>query len=330
MKNTKKTISKKTKKGKTTKEKTSIKKPTPVKSKQIIYKIYQQPQIEIDREELNSEVKIIEYFDDRYYKFPEEKENPVKVSVTTVLGLLIPPFIPRWRGDIGNEMADYRSEEAKNKGSIIHEGARKIASGGGVIYNSFERPYSNDELKKMVEQFKGNCIITGNQEVALHCLRIKKFLDIVHPRILFTEQIVRGDLDAGTLDLAVHISEGIYDVNGKEKLYIPSDGVYIIDYKSGREIDDNAYLQISRYAILFEQNTGLQVMGAMIIHTNSSNKTGIEGLKPHLLNKGQIINNNYDYLKVRDLWFRRNSINPKAYELQSIVMLNELKKEEVG
>ncbi len=44
----------------------------------------------------------------RYY----DVNGRLCVSVTTALSVLRKPFLERWRGDIGNDAADYIMEEA--------------------------------------------------------------------------------------------------------------------------------------------------------------------------------------------------------------------------
>ena len=79
-------------------------------------------------------VKVIEYFDQRFYKMSFLDPLDYFPSVTTKLGIIDKPFLARWRGDIGNREADYRVRDAQEKGSNIHNGWFVMTQGGAVVY----------------------------------------------------------------------------------------------------------------------------------------------------------------------------------------------------
>lgn len=60
----------------------------------------------------------------RYY----DVDGKLCVSVTTALSIIRRPFLERWRGDIGNEAADYIMEEAGGLGTEVHDIAAAINS----------------------------------------------------------------------------------------------------------------------------------------------------------------------------------------------------------
>lgn len=58
-----------------------------------------------------------------------EVDGKLYPSVTTVLSVIRKPFLERWRGDIGNEAADYIMHEAGDLGSEVHDIAEAINRG---------------------------------------------------------------------------------------------------------------------------------------------------------------------------------------------------------
>jgi hypothetical protein len=92
---------------------------------------------------MNEEITQIEYFDDRFYKvnLPEEElkefcklhgehENPIYFpSTTTILGILISPFLLEWYGNLGTERAKFKSRKAADMGSKIHDAVHRLLSG---------------------------------------------------------------------------------------------------------------------------------------------------------------------------------------------------------
>ena len=60
-----------------------------------------------------------------------EIDGKLYPSVTTILSIIRKPYLERWRGEIGNEDADFIMEEAGGLGSEVHRIADNIAQGRG-------------------------------------------------------------------------------------------------------------------------------------------------------------------------------------------------------
>ena len=90
-------------------------------------------------------------------------------------------------------------------------------------------------------------------------------------------------------------------------------GFYVVDLKSGKNIDDDHYLQVSAYAKALKIK-GL--MGALIIHTNASTKSGIEGLQTYYRTNLELKNDFKNFLNAHELWKRKfASMKPKQIEV---------------
>jgi len=281
----------------------------------------------------------IEYFDERYYKiaFPiTEKDNqkgvlkltenyPEKLrritfsevilfipSVTTILGFYIDPFVPKWRGDVGNVYADYIANIAMELGSRIHYIINLVINGYHCIYNNPKNPQLNAEsIQQYKTEVHDKLIIIESQEVALQIARFERICDAFNPEILASEQSVFNlkEMYAGTLDQIWKIA----DINlelGRNKYNYPA-GTYVVDIKTGKNIDEWQYFaQLAAYA-----ETQEDITGAIILHLNANIRTGIEGVKLYMKTKDEL-KCYYDYfLRTRDNYLSKNNPQPVNYEI---------------
>jgi hypothetical protein len=67
------------------------------------------------------EIKRIQSGSDRYYCTYKESEPKFYLSVTSFTSKCLPnPYLSKWRGDLGNELADFKSELAAHYGTFMH------------------------------------------------------------------------------------------------------------------------------------------------------------------------------------------------------------------
>lgn len=291
-------------------------------------------------------IKLIEWFDDHWYKIKHKGEDDVErkgyaPSVTTKLNIISKPFLAKWRGDIGNREADLRMSAAADRGTRIHHAWYVLTTGGEVIYNPWNRPeFTPQEIEALNDKNEGNLAVIQYQDEMYDVWKLKKWVDVVNPEFIASELSVyrlkfQADIvdenpvvttdwlasDAGTLDNLVRIKGGKYDINGKKPLEIP-EGVYVVDLKTGKSLDDGYNMQLAVYADCVEFLDIEKVSGALILHTGSNLKSGIEGLSTVLRNRDQIDNDLIDYESANKLWQRNNSKSkPKVFEFPAQIKL---------
>jgi len=268
-------------------------------------------------------IKMTSWFDDRFYRI-ENEAGEVKYfpSVTSVLSATPKPFLYRWRGDVGNELADKRMMEAGDRGTRIHHACYAISNKGCVIFNPWQSPnYTKAEIDALQsEYFDRPFVILPNQEEMYQVTKFDAWLKTVKPEIITSEAIVYSLQHeiAGTLDYLFKIQEGDYLVAGKQPLHLEA-GLYIADLKTSKQLDDDHYMQIAAYAKL-AQETGFEIKGAMLIHTTADTKFGIEGLTTKLSLPEQIETDWQDFLSVKQVFKRKFANNkPTIFEFPAIL-----------
>ena len=276
-------------------------------------------------------VKTIEWFDDRFYKvhFPDGSFDYYP-SVTTILEVVNKPFLSHWRGEVGNDIADQKMNDAARKGSAIHHAASVLARGGRVdwINSEFTEDQEREKLLATMKYFHGEkfFVMRCAQEVWLQVVRFVQWWDAVQPKLLLNEQnLFSTDLKlAGTLDFLVEVKSGDYMINGSKKITL-TDGIYICDLKTGKQIDDNYYMQISAYTALLPLEYQQKITGGMIIHTNAATRSGIEGVATHLRSANQLAEDFKAFQSVHSLWRRKNEVEkPRIIELPTSLTLTKL------
>ncbi|HYF34340.1 MAG TPA: hypothetical protein VD994_03530 [Prosthecobacter sp.] len=273
------------------------------------------------------QITLVEWFDEHWYKI--ERENGAAdyfPSVTTKLGIVAKPFLATWRGDIGNREANLRLFEAQERGTRIHHAWYTLTTDGAVIYQNWKRPiYTDQQLDDLKLQYNGNVAIMAYQDEMLDVWKLSKFLEVVKPKVIASELTVYSDRyqEAGTVDNVLEIAEGDYQVNGKSPLHLPG-GIYIADLKTGNVFDENAYMQTASYANMFTEMRGVPVVGTLGIHTNSKNRTGIEGLGVYYRNQAEMHEDFQDFRHVSDMWSRKNKqAKPRLFEFPALLTLRK-------
>lgn len=273
------------------------------------------------------EIKLVEWFDDHFYKVTTESDETIYIpSVTTKLGIIAKPFLARWRGDIGNREADYRLFEAQERGVRIHHGWYTLTTGGAVIYQPpRSQNYKPGEIEAIQNEYLGNVAVFQYQDEYYDVYKLSQWLELVKPNILASELNVYSliELDAGTVDNVMEITEGEYLINGSKPLKLPG-GRYVVDLKTGNQVDDNAFMQTAAYAKCLESMAMGDVVGTLIIHTGAKTKSAIEGLATLYRNKDQMEQDYQDYRLAAALWERKNADRkPKVFEFPAILTMRK-------
>ena len=189
----------------------------------------------MNKTELYQPVIIKKEIDDEHFYYVDGKFSP---AVTKILGETLPmPYALRqWIGEVGNDKAEQRLQQAGDRGTHLHDACERLLKGEEInLLNDF--PKAAD--KKCLVAFSNWCaeyqpIIKGTE---------------------FTVASRSGY--AGTLDILCEIEKELY----------------IVDIKTSRSIYDSHKLQIAAYQNAYFEMSGLQTKPA-ILHLNPLTKKG--------------------------------------------------------
>lgn len=278
-------------------------------------------------------VTLVEAHDDRWYKIVVEETVYYLPSVTTKLGILDKPFLARWRGDIGNREADMRVYEASERGKRIHWAFSIALQGGAVVYDPWQAPvYREEDIAAIKAQHGGRVAILRTQDEMFQIHKLQMQFNILKPKVLAVETPVYDldNKDAGTIDHVYEILGGKYLVAGKTPLSL-SGGIYVGDLKTGKAVDETAFMQVAAYSQMWEKIHDVKVAGALITHTNSQLKSGIPGLNTILIKREELVEAYYPtYRKAAALWEDQHKEDrPALYEFPSIIKLGGLQNERI-
>lgn len=297
----------------------------------------------------NSGIKItgrFEYFDDRFYTVVVKntihdawlKNIPDKCidrdygngeykiwlpSVTTILGVVRNRQLEKWRGDVGNSLADDISTAGKVRGSIIHNAIDLASRGTDIIYrNPMLEIITDEQIKKHKKKTHKPVFIVESQEVMVQVARYAMLLDILQPEVRETEQSVISlqHCFGGTIDQVWYLKGGSYKINSDRTETKIEEGLYLVDFKSGKHYDELAtYTQLGTYA---KSMTYLgKIKGCIGIHLNNSNKSGLLGVKVYVL-PGYRMEKYFDrFIWLRNEYLMNHVETPKDYEVPLLIQL---------
>ena len=278
-----------------------------------------------------TEVKLISWYDDRFYKIRYVNDQKVDVedyfpSVTTKLGALDKPFLKQWYGEVGIEYARSQMNQAADRGSRIHWAWNTFLTGGAVLYDPPKTPlYTPEEKSELYKRFENKVFVLSNQDEMYDFLKLKAFFDTVKPDKYSSEQVVYNiaHREAGTTDNVWTIALGKYVINGKEPIELPF-GQYVVDVKTGKQINDEHFMQVACYVKCCEAMGMGEFSGAIIAHTSAQIKSGIEGFKAYYLSRAEIEQYYQDYRDIAKVWERQfGTRKPTIRQLPGYVSLNK-------
>ena len=276
------------------------------------------------------EVKQIDWFDDHFYKIRYINEAKVEIedyfpSTTTKLGAIAKPFLIGWYGDLGTREATLRRDEAAETGTRLHWAWYNYCEGNGIVYQQPQKPvYTEEEMTELRAKFPQIVVLTKQEEM-YNMTKLEQFVKVVKPTFLFNEVIVYDieHREAGQVDNIIDIEEGKYKVNGLTPLSLPK-GRYIFDLKSGKSVGKEAKMQLADYAIMAEKGGYGPIEGALIAHTQSKNKNGIEGFGLIYLDKKAIQEEYSDFRDIAKVWDRNfGNRKPVIRQIPGLISLNQ-------
>lgn len=273
----------------------------------------------------SSNLALVEWFDDHWYKVTENGITHWLPSVTTKLGIIDKPGLARWRGDVGNREADMRIHSQGDRGKRIHFAWATALEGGAVIYDPWQSPiYTPEAISEISKKYDGKIAVIRTQEEMWQIDKLRRQHEILKPKVLAVEVMVH-DLqtkDAGTIDSVEMIEEGSYAVNGAKPIVLPA-GIYIRDLKSGNWLGDEANYQTGKYLAMYEKRFGVECAGTLITHTAASTKKGIPGLSTHLRTRKQVYEEDLPmYARIAAVWDAMHKDDqPETYEIPTLIKL---------
>lgn len=291
---------------------------------------------------------VVGWFDDRFYKCTLTKKEIDQIikranainpkfeytvldktiflpSSTTILGSAPKEWLARWRGQVGNWEADRIMNEAMNKGSRIHSAFAELLNGTVILFNNPKAPaYTKEQISAIETESKKGVMIVQEQQEMLEVWRLKKFFDIVKPKIIGTEVSIYSAVYgyAGTLDHLWYIEAGKYDLGDKVFFEVEKSGNYILDIKTGGEDDVNYPEQLASYYNAVEETGNIKIEGAIILYSNSKTKKGIEGFKTDQLNLNDLKYHFDGFLWQYNIWLKKANKSPQVFDLPSLLRMN--------
>ncbi len=294
----------------------------------------------LEHEEKNNFVEIneptkrkhepIDWFDEHYYLVLKNNEEVFYPSVTTILQVTPKPHLHRWRGNVGNEEADRKKHEGQERGRNVHDACETLSKGGVVKLHQGKYIVTLEEFYELKKQHGNNVVILFDQFQYLQAFRFKRFLEEVNPEQITTEQTVFSHKHryAGTLDYKFFLRAGKYSINGSKPVEL-EEGWYIADLKSSNYLSPDNYLQLAAYWEAEVEQNGSDIIGALLIHTNASTRTGIEGLGVKLITPDDKDDYFDQFLKIYEVWKINPSPSaPKVFQMPRELIYKPINKEE--
>lgn len=250
-------------------------------------------------------MKQVQWFDSRFYKVLLPTGTDFFPSVTTKLNASPKPFLAKWRGDVGNEEADRVMNEARNRGTIIHNACEQLVKGAVIVLAD------GADKKEVMELEKYRRVVrVYEQEHYWQVMKFRALLEVLRPTEAQTEQTIYSVANryAGTMDYIWYLTAGTYLVDGSKPVVLERDGYYIADIKTGNSISDDAYMQLAAYKYAVEEMSSIKIEGVFVVHTNAATKKGIEGLACKYRTLAELEVDFKNFLAVSAVW----DINPTA------------------
>jgi hypothetical protein len=185
---------------------------------------------------------------DEHYYYVDDKFVP---SVTKILheAMPMPIGLKMWLGDVGNEKADQKLNQAAARGTYLHNLCESLLNGVEINLNEVADRKDKKSLVSFVNWFSD-----------------------FQPNNIEVEQVVASTLGyAGTLDIKCTIEPEFLEKNKIKPQY--DTNRWIIDIKTSRSIYTEHKLQVTAYQEAVYEMTGDRCNRA-ILHLNPLTKLG--------------------------------------------------------
>lgn len=285
--------------------------------------------------ELIKDIKTVEYFDKRRYKFTF-LDNTVRyiTSVTTKLEEYREKGIELYRERVGSEEADRAMEEGGEWGTIVHHACFLLATGGAVLYEPpayqtvgiinedvIELVKQNNFMRQQFDVNKIPYITINDQFRYLQCRKFKNWLDVVKPEVLYAETKIYSLEDdiAGRLDFLFRVKSGHYPIAGAKDVWLP-DGVILPDVKAGAW-SQKFYYQLAAYRVAVKKSLGIEVDATVGIHLKAQTNTGLNTL---VHNKEEADHDFTIYQHIAAIYDEKHKNDiPTEFEFESVLLSDQ-------
>jgi hypothetical protein len=237
--------------------------------------------------------------DKRFYCIREEDKDPMFIpSVTTII-----------HGVSANHfLQNFKEEQAEKMGVLGSKLQLFLDADRGTNVHSAIEQYNLRHIQKEDTPLGWN-IYTDQEWKCIN--RYHQWFHIRKPRVLSTEYNVysKEHWFAGQLDSVMEITPPKAKKSDPDR----EAGVYIVDFKTSKDIYEDAHEQVAAYAFAYEEITGKKVDGALVLALRVSTKKGWkeryfdraeleENFKGFLLRKAYFNWKNPDFQPKRDLF----------------------------
>lgn len=250
-------------------------------------------------------IELYEWQDSHFYKINGEYYP----SVTTILSVIRLQFLEQWRGNVGNEEAAQILKRTSEDGSAAHNiFSRMLLEGKQAVFGADVNPSTE--------------IMVPNQFVHLALHKLTQFWKIVSPELIQSEIRLFSPAHefAGTADLILRIKGGSYPIAGAKDVYL-TDGIWLADIKTGKNISELSGLQLAAYTMAIEETRGLKIEGAMILHTQATTKNGIEGFTVKVWDRDELEKEFRVFKAAQVLYNYKKPYKPKDINLPTSITL---------
>jgi hypothetical protein len=286
---------------------------------------------------LVKDVVMVQWFDDHSYKitFIDGSERSFVSASTVSGGVFALDWLPRYRGQVGNDQADQELHIAGHRGTQVHHAIYTLCKPGLVMFDHAPEINVNPDLREkvtnLVAQCKANDVpyyVVRDQFNATLVNRYKKLHAVLGGKPLNSEMVVYSltHETAGTLDQERTLEAGArLAEDGTLVVNVPTTGIWILDFKTGAE-DEAHKLQVAAYLVCLEESKRVHVEGFIICYLNGKNKKGIAGVKCVLRTREQALEEDFpDFLRAKALWHRGHpNWEPKVAEFEAIMYLPDI------
>ncbi|MGW6754541.1 hypothetical protein [Streptomyces sp. NPDC055006] len=181
----------------------------------------------------------------RFY-FKEETPAERYPGVTSIIGMLNKPFLPRWNGNMTADLALDSIDYLQRMADRDRAGAKKWLAGAAWRYTD-QRSKIGSQAHDMFERMiRGESMARVHMDMVPYHSHFAEFLDAVQPELVSAEDVAWSDTHryAGSFDAILRLrlgEDGRPDPQGESKLVM-------VDWKTSKSAWPTVALQMSAYA----------------------------------------------------------------------------------
>lgn len=260
--------------------------------------------------------KRVSHFNQHFYDLTlSNDERVIWPGSTTILGIISKDWLIAMIRNLGVEEMDERLQRALDEGSDTHYVTHLADNGVVILFDHPAREAHDPELREQHRLCVEACKQIGvpyhtvtNQTVMEQCNRWDQVIEVMNPETLSNEMIVASAKYryAGTLDRIWRVKAGTYPLNGSKDVVIPTDGVAVVDIKTGAE-DSNYPKQLASYAEAFEESTLQNCDYAITVYLDAKQRGDYAGIKLVVASREEWKKDFGNFMHAHALWWEQNA-----------------------